>query len=69
MAKLQVLSIFCSGISSSFKSSRGLAKQVWQRSRRRFPVPAKLRELERAAQQATSEDEIRSELARLTART
>jgi glycosyltransferase involved in cell wall biosynthesis len=45
---------------------RGLVYHVLQGFWYRFLVGAKLRELERAVDQATSEDEVRSEIARLT---
>jgi glycosyltransferase involved in cell wall biosynthesis len=45
---------------------RGLVYHVLQGFWYRFLVGAKLRELEQAVKQATSEDEVRSEIARLT---
>jgi len=45
---------------------RGLVYHVLQGFWYRFLVGAKLRELEHAVKQATSEDEMRSEIARLT---
>jgi glycosyltransferase involved in cell wall biosynthesis len=45
---------------------RGLVYHVLQGFWYRFLVGAKLRELEQAVQRATSEDELRSEIARLT---